>query len=72
MLDLIEEHENDLNAHFTDAVAGPLSYIQYHKAETLPDNFVAVGDAVMKLNPIYGMMFHLGLHQILGLLTSFE
>ncbi len=32
---------------------GPCSNIQYHKVRNLPANFVAVGDSVLQLNPIY-------------------
>ncbi|KAJ7073469.1 hypothetical protein B0H15DRAFT_61517 [Mycena belliarum] len=37
----------------------PQSYIQYHKApaRTLPSNFIAIGDAVMQLNPVNGQGF---------------
>ncbi|KAL1741288.1 hypothetical protein HDZ31DRAFT_45760 [Schizophyllum fasciatum] len=33
----------------------PRTYTQYHKAGDLPSNWVAIGDSVMKLNPIFGM-----------------
>ena len=35
-------------------VQGPCSYIQYHKTEQLPYNFIAMGDAMLHLNPMYG------------------
>lgn len=33
---------------------GALYYVQYHKAQDLPNNFVALGDAGMKVNPVFG------------------
>ncbi|KAI4519851.1 hypothetical protein K525DRAFT_286742 [Schizophyllum commune Loenen D] len=33
---------------------GPRSYTQYHKAGDLPSNWIAIGDSVMTLNPIFG------------------
>ncbi|KAJ6518128.1 hypothetical protein C8R47DRAFT_1232136 [Mycena vitilis] len=33
------------------------SYVRYEKAKDLPSNFVAVGDANLKLNPIHGQGF---------------
>lgn len=32
----------------------PSVYIQYHLAEKLPSNFVAIGDSVLQLNPVRG------------------
>ncbi|KAJ7578566.1 hypothetical protein C8J56DRAFT_1016531 [Mycena floridula] len=32
----------------------PPTYVRYHKAVCLPDNFVALGDSVMNINPIGG------------------
>ncbi|KIJ42124.1 hypothetical protein M422DRAFT_31490 [Sphaerobolus stellatus SS14] len=32
----------------------PAVWLQYHKATNLPSNFVALGDAVMNLNPLQG------------------
>ena len=34
--------------------AASSSYVQYHLASNLPSNFVAIGDAVMELNPVFG------------------
>uniref|UniRef100_D8QGF9 Uncharacterized protein n=1 Tax=Schizophyllum commune (strain H4-8 / FGSC 9210) TaxID=578458 RepID=D8QGF9_SCHCM len=33
---------------------GPRTYTQYHKAGDLPSNWIAIGDSVMTLNPIFG------------------
>ncbi|KAH8832233.1 hypothetical protein DL96DRAFT_1767043 [Flagelloscypha sp. PMI_526] len=32
----------------------PSSHIQYHLCKSLPPNFIAIGDSVMRVNPIYG------------------
>ncbi|KAF7322200.1 hypothetical protein MKEN_00744500 [Mycena kentingensis (nom. inval.)] len=32
----------------------PTTYVRYHLAENLPSNFVALGDSVMTVNPIFG------------------
>ena len=36
-----------------DLIPAQLSYIPYHRARDLPANFVAIGDSVMRVNPIY-------------------
>ncbi|KAG8895307.1 hypothetical protein FRC00_007625, partial [Tulasnella sp. 408] len=43
LLDFLEEHEEECSPFHAEA-----------KAKDLPPNFVAIGDAIMKLNPIYG------------------
>ncbi|KAG8899367.1 hypothetical protein FRC00_001523 [Tulasnella sp. 408] len=54
LLDFLEEHEEEYSPFHAEARVGPLNWIRWHQAKNLPPNFVAVGDAVMKLNPIYG------------------
>ncbi|KAG8873515.1 hypothetical protein FRB97_006658 [Tulasnella sp. 331] len=54
LLDFLEVHEEEISPWFFDAMIGKMSYIQYHEAKGLPSNWVAIGDASMKLNPIYG------------------
>lgn len=60
LLDWLEEHEQEVGfcPWSTRVNAGPLSWVRYHNVDgkngTLPTNWVAVGDAVMKLNPVYG------------------
>lgn len=34
--------------------SGAMYYNKYHEVSKLPQNFVALGDAVMKLNPVFG------------------
>lgn len=34
--------------------AAELSWIRYENASCLPPNFVAIGDAVMRANPVFG------------------
>lgn len=55
ILDFLEEHEEECPFWIYDANAGKMSNILYHEAPAaLPSNWVAIGDAVTKLNPIYG------------------
>lgn len=54
MIDLLEMHEEECRPTWADVTTKPANWIQYHKVEGLPPNFVAVGDAVMNLNPAYG------------------
>ncbi|TFL04300.1 hypothetical protein BDV98DRAFT_563898 [Pterulicium gracile] len=41
-------------AEFNFAKIPEMSNMQYHLHKDIPDNFVAVGDAAMRLNPIFG------------------
>jgi hypothetical protein len=34
--------------------AAPSVYVQYHLAKNIPSNFIAIGDSVLKLNPVRG------------------
>ncbi|KAF7322192.1 hypothetical protein MKEN_00743700 [Mycena kentingensis (nom. inval.)] len=49
----------------------PTTYVRYHLAQDLPSNFVALGDSVMTVNPIFGegctkaMRCAMALHNIL-------
>lgn len=57
LLDFLEEHEAECDSFYTDATLGPFSWVKYHEAAVggvIPGNFVAVGDAVMDLNPAGG------------------
>ncbi|KAG9047419.1 hypothetical protein FS837_002275 [Tulasnella sp. UAMH 9824] len=54
LLDFLEEHEEECSPFHAEAKVGPLNWIQWHQAKSLPPNFVAIGDAIMKLNPVYG------------------
>ncbi|KAG9029093.1 hypothetical protein FRB95_005742 [Tulasnella sp. JGI-2019a] len=56
LLDILEAHKEVCAPWYTEVPAGKMSYIKYHQAPkgTLPDNWVAVGDASLKLNPVYG------------------
>jgi hypothetical protein len=35
----------------------PSIFTRYHDANNLPVNFIAIGDSIMKLNPIFGYVF---------------
>ncbi|KAG8913449.1 26S proteasome regulatory subunit 8, partial [Tulasnella sp. 417] len=54
LLDFLEEHEEVCSPFHAEAKVGPLNWIRWHQAKDLPPNFIAVGDAIMKLNPVYG------------------
>ncbi|KIO18264.1 hypothetical protein M407DRAFT_32070 [Tulasnella calospora MUT 4182] len=54
LLDFLEEHEDECLPFHAEAKVGPLNWIRWHQAKSLPPNFVAIGDAIMKLNPVYG------------------
>ncbi|KAG8875042.1 hypothetical protein FRB97_005463 [Tulasnella sp. 331] len=56
ILDLLEAHEDECAPWHADVKPGKMAFVKYHEAQegTLPSNWVAVGDSVIKLNPIYG------------------
>lgn len=60
LFDWLEEHEDEMRPWSNSYKAGPLSHISYSSLDgkngraTLPSNWVAVGDAILKLNPVYG------------------
>ncbi|KAG8971959.1 hypothetical protein FRC05_010494 [Tulasnella sp. 425] len=54
LFDLLEEHEEECTPFYADAKVGLLNWIRWQMAKDLPKNFVAIGDAIMKLNPVYG------------------
>lgn len=56
LYDFLEEHEEEFKPWFLDLSTGKMAFVEYHRAQKggLPDNWVAVGDAMMKLNPVYG------------------
>ncbi|KAG8887484.1 hypothetical protein FRB98_009565 [Tulasnella sp. 332] len=56
LYDLLEQLGEECSPWFADYHPGKMSLIKYHEAPqgTLPSNWVAMGDAIVKLNPIYG------------------
>ncbi|KAG8878549.1 hypothetical protein FRB97_002418 [Tulasnella sp. 331] len=52
-----EEHEDQCEPFFLEYSHRSFSWVHYHKAEpgSLPNNFIAVGDALMRLNPSGGI-----------------
>ncbi|KAG8929360.1 hypothetical protein FRC02_005706 [Tulasnella sp. 418] len=38
----------------TDIRVPPLTYVRYDKAQVLPENFVALGDSLIRTNPVFG------------------
>ncbi|KAF8219398.1 hypothetical protein L208DRAFT_1418297, partial [Tricholoma matsutake] len=51
---LDELHDVEYSVPISTVRLPPLSYIRYHQAPDLPKNWIAIGDSVMKVNPIYG------------------
>ncbi|KAF8221557.1 hypothetical protein L208DRAFT_1327277 [Tricholoma matsutake] len=47
-------HEVEASATITNVNLSSLSYIKYHQARNLPDNYIAIGDSILRVNPIYG------------------
>ena len=37
----------------------PSYYYRFHKAVNLPSNWVALGDSIMHINPVFGYVFYL-------------
>ncbi|KAG8871104.1 hypothetical protein FRB97_009008 [Tulasnella sp. 331] len=56
LLDILSENEEACAPWYTGINTSKFSFVKYHQAErgSLPKNWVAVGDAVMNLNPVYG------------------
>ncbi|KAG9029737.1 hypothetical protein FRB95_004939 [Tulasnella sp. JGI-2019a] len=56
LFDILETHEEECRPWWVEPPSGRMSFVKYHEAPkgTLPDNWVAVGDAISKLNPVYG------------------
>lgn len=56
LMDFLHHHLDDLDPTYVDLKIPPCSYIQYQKAQTgaIPSNFVAIGNAVMAVNPVFG------------------
>ncbi|KIJ36223.1 hypothetical protein M422DRAFT_261358 [Sphaerobolus stellatus SS14] len=52
LLDVLQRHDVPFAKY--DARAPPAVYVQFSKAKDLPQNFTAVGDSVMQVNPIKG------------------
>jgi hypothetical protein len=41
--------------HLTQVVIDSCSLVEYHKTKNLPQNFIAIGDSVMRSSPVYGL-----------------
>ncbi|KIM27239.1 hypothetical protein M408DRAFT_330146 [Serendipita vermifera MAFF 305830] len=56
LVDYLSQDGGWERAHYEECKIPPCVYVKYHEvASTLPRNFVALGDAVMRLSPIYGL-----------------
>ncbi|KAJ4483586.1 hypothetical protein J3R30DRAFT_3698456 [Lentinula aciculospora] len=51
-IDILDECQPEI--HASHVRVPPTSYIQYHKTANLPSNFVALGDSVISVDPLYG------------------
>ncbi|KAH7875548.1 uncharacterized protein C8R40DRAFT_1104550 [Lentinula edodes] len=51
-IDILEEAQPEIQ--FSHVRIPPTAYIQYHRTVNLPSNFVALGDSVLSVDPIYG------------------
>ncbi|KAG8982695.1 hypothetical protein FRB93_007916 [Tulasnella sp. JGI-2019a] len=56
LFDILEAHEEECAPWYTDYTHGTFAFVKYHQVERsrLPNNWIAAGDSIMKLNPIYG------------------
>ncbi|KAJ7573670.1 hypothetical protein C8J56DRAFT_981857 [Mycena floridula] len=51
--ELLDELDS-VNMTSTKVLVKPASWVQYELAADLPSNFVAIGDSVMQVNPVFG------------------
>ncbi|EGN96341.1 hypothetical protein SERLA73DRAFT_186050 [Serpula lacrymans var. lacrymans S7.3] len=51
-MDMLEEVESTMHVSFIRVP--PSVYYRFHQAVNLPSNWVALGDSVMRLNPVFG------------------
>ncbi|KAJ3807034.1 hypothetical protein F5876DRAFT_48895 [Lentinula aff. lateritia] len=51
-IDILEEAQPKIQ--FSHVRIPPTAYVQYHRTVNLPSNFVALGDSVLSVDPIYG------------------
>ncbi|KZT32362.1 hypothetical protein SISSUDRAFT_1066990 [Sistotremastrum suecicum HHB10207 ss-3] len=55
ILDALETNNCDLSATFHDARCPPCYIVKYHEVlDRLPTNFIALGDSLLRLNPVRG------------------
>ncbi|KZS95632.1 hypothetical protein SISNIDRAFT_483856 [Sistotremastrum niveocremeum HHB9708] len=55
LLDSLETNDCDASATYTDVKVPPSTFVKYHEvAEKLPSNLIALGDSVIRVNPIRG------------------
>ncbi|KAG8993909.1 hypothetical protein FRB95_014179 [Tulasnella sp. JGI-2019a] len=56
LFDFLEDSGEECTPWYADYRPGRMSFIKYQDAEngTLPNNWIAMGDSLIKLNPIYG------------------
>ncbi|KAK7050403.1 hypothetical protein R3P38DRAFT_2604937 [Favolaschia claudopus] len=52
ILDMLEDIQDE--GSVSALKVPPTTYVQYHRAVNLPSNFVALGDSVITVNPVFG------------------
>ncbi|KAK7052374.1 hypothetical protein R3P38DRAFT_3595080, partial [Favolaschia claudopus] len=52
ILDMLEDIQDE--GSVSALKIPPTTYVQYHRAVNLPSNFVALGDSVITVNPVFG------------------
>ncbi|KAG8993378.1 hypothetical protein FRB93_001991 [Tulasnella sp. JGI-2019a] len=56
LYDILEAHEEECSPWYTDYKNATFTFVKYQQAESgsLPNNWIAIGDSLMNLNPVYG------------------
>ncbi|KZS91698.1 hypothetical protein SISNIDRAFT_413834 [Sistotremastrum niveocremeum HHB9708] len=55
IMDALEDNECDRSATYNDIRASPSHFVKFHQVvDKLPSNLIAIGDSVIKLNPVKG------------------
>ncbi|KAH7924669.1 hypothetical protein BV22DRAFT_1090482 [Leucogyrophana mollusca] len=52
MLDMLDEVQDTVECHI--ARCPPSTCLRFHEAANLPSNYIAIGDSVMRVNPVFG------------------
>lgn len=64
LLEFLEDHSGECNLRYSDVAPGGMYWVKYHEFPqgSIPSNFVAIGDAVMKIPPTAGKCNPLAVH----------
>lgn len=67
MLEILVENEKSLQVQYSHWRMGPQSNIKYEDVPAgFPNNFVAIGDSVMVVNPIFGYVTSIELYSVIN------